>query len=623
MKKFYTLLTALLCLAATANAQDKILGGDLSLVPAYEAAGDRWFDEEGNNITTYYTDGMITFFRDVAKWNTIRVRLLVNPTQDSEPATCQDIEYVKKLGKRIKDAGMNFLLDIFYSDTWTDVSQQWIPVSWGYNRTTAADVLATKVKSYTTEVLNELTSYGAKPDLIQLGNEVSYSMLWDSAAGGNKTTNWFVTSGTYAAQKTKIERFATLLKAAKEGVDASNAAGAKIILHCERTVSASGCLNFYNWVNQAGFTDYDIIGLSYYPFWHGDLSYLKSTLSTLQNAFPTKEIHIVETGYFNNNGVDHSKLDYDTSDTWSFSSTGQAAFLTDLVTTLASYKNVKGLYYWQPEECGNGADSNGNNRVMSGWDNRGFWELSWKSGNHAMKGGKSVAAMQNFLSEVGPTPTETDITSQFENMGFENGEEHVGWTINTNGWYNNAQPCPQPINEWHSSLTSGFYLIQGWTSSASNLSAGHIFYQSKDNMPAGTYTVTAIVHTDYNGICLFANNDTKVVTASSTWDTAYEVSVSTTLTEPGTLTFGLTLPTTPTSTGEVNLYADNFTVKQAITTGIKGLTIPNSQLAFPVGAELRFSILNSEWFTLDGRKLSGKPAQKGIYINNGKKIVVR
>lgn len=614
--KLKTLLFTLFCLAATtANAQDKMLGGDLSLVPAYEEAGDRWFDDEGNNITSYYTDGMITFFRDVAKWNTIRVRLLVDPTQDSEPATCQDIEYVKKLGKRIKDAGMNFLLDIFYSDTWTDVTQQWIPASWGYNRTTAADVLAAKVKGYTTEVLNELTSYGAKPDLIQLGNEVSYSMLWDSAAGGNKTTNWFVTSGTYMVQKTKIERFATLLKAAKEGVDASNAAGAKIVLHCERTSDADKCYYFYSWVEQAGFTDYDIIGLSYYPFWHGDLSKLKATLTKLQNSFPTKEIHIVETGYFNNSGVDHSKLDYDTSGTWPFSSTGQAAFLTDLVTTLASYKNVKGLYYWQPEECGNGADTNGNNRVMSGWDNRGFWELSWKSGNHAMKGGKSVAAMQEF---IGSTPTETDITSQFENMDFENGESNIVWSMNFNQNWGIIWVAPR--DEWMSSLTDGDWVFLTWVGTANSLTAGDFLYQSKDNMPAGSYTITAIVHTDYDGIYLFANEDKKIVpTASASWGTAYEVSVTTTLTEPGTLTFGLTLPTAPTSTDEINLYADNFTVKQT-TTGINNVV-----------STAKTTNNDNAVYDLAGRKIADNYAlrmthdalPKGIYIHNGKKIIIK
>lgn len=190
MKK-HLLLSLFTLLALTANAQ-KYVGGDLSLVPAYETAGDQWLDADGNVINTKYSDGMITFMHDVAGWNSVRVRLLADPSQDDMVATCQDLNYVKKLGKRIKDAGMNFLLDIFYSDTWTDVSQQWIPAAWGYDKSTATATLAAKVKSYTTEVLNELVTYGATPDFIQIGNEVSYGMLWDNASGKNKGTNFFL-----------------------------------------------------------------------------------------------------------------------------------------------------------------------------------------------------------------------------------------------------------------------------------------------------------------------------------------------------------------------------------------------------------------------------------------------
>ena len=141
MKKTLLLIVCIV-LTTTVSAQ-KVIGGDLSLVPAYEAAGDQWLDANGNVINTTYSDGMITYVRDVAKWNSVRVRLLVDPTKDDAPATCQDLDYVKKLGKRIKDAGMSFLLDIFYSDTWTDVSKQWIPASWGYNKSTSAETLAT------------------------------------------------------------------------------------------------------------------------------------------------------------------------------------------------------------------------------------------------------------------------------------------------------------------------------------------------------------------------------------------------------------------------------------------------------------------------------------------------
>ena len=378
-----------------ASAQ-KFVGGDISLVPAYEAAGDKWLDANGNTINSYYSDGMLTFVHDVAGWNAIRVRLLVDPSQDDKVATCQDLEYVKKLGKRIKDAGMNFLLDFFYSDTWTDVSQQWIPAGWGFNKSTATETVAAKVKSYTTEALNALVSYGATPDFIQIGNEVSYGMLWDSASGKSKS-NWFVTSSTYNAQKTQIERFATLLKAAAEGVRASECASAKIVLHCERTLNGTHCNNFYNWVNQAGFTDYDIIGLSYYPLWHGNLSSLRSTLSTLQNAFPTKEIHIVEAGYHNNSNFNVKQGENNTSSTWPYTPAGQASFLKDLIAAISQYANVTGLYYWQPEECGNGADSSGKNRVMDDWDNRGFWELTWKSGTHKLISSDALMTLKTFL----------------------------------------------------------------------------------------------------------------------------------------------------------------------------------------------------------------------------------
>ena len=584
MKRLYFLFVCLSMTSLALCASAKYVGGDISLLTKYEQHGAIYYNENGTRITN-----MLDYLKTTGM-NAMRVRLFVDPSkanaEDQGEGVCQDLPYVMALGQRIKAAGFNLLLDIHYSDTWTDPGQHSTPSSW-----TVTSALADSVYSYTRRVLSAMITAGAQPDFVQVGNEVTYGMLWPTGhcypSGAGYGSGSFANFANYLMQG---------IRACREVCPA-----AKIVVHTElgRTSNVTA---FYN--SLASYTtDYDIIGLSYYPFWHGDLAYLKSTLSTLQNTFPTKEIHIVETGYFNNSGVDHTKLDYDTSGTWPFTSKGQAAFLTDLVTTLASYKNVKGLYYWQPEECGNGADTNGNNRVMSGWDNRGFWELSWKSGNHAMKGGKSVAAMQNFISQDGPTPTETDITSQFENMDFENGESNIGWSINTDqNWGMIGVFAP---DQWMSSLVGGNWLFKTWVNTGSTLTAGNILYQSKDNMPAGTYTITAIVHTDYNGIRLFANNDTKVVTASSAWGTAYEVSVSTTLTEPGTLTFGLTLPTAPTSTNEINLYADNFTVKQAITT------------------EIRKGEGSDYWYTLDGRKVSNGQLSKGIYINNGKKIVVK
>ena len=600
------LLTITLLLAITMSAQQKYVGGDLSLVPAYEAAGDVWLDAKGNKINTEYDGGMITYVKEVAKWNAVRVRLLVDPTQDDAPATCQDLEYVKALGKRIKDAGMSFLLDIFYSDTWTDVSKQWIPTSWGYNKSTATETLAAKVKSYTTEVLNALVSNGATPDFVQIGNEVSYGMLWDTMSGSSRD-KWFITSGTYNNQKANIERFAALLKAASEGVRASNCSSAKIVLHCERTKTATYVKNFYDWVEKAGFTDYDIIGLSYYPVWHGNLDALKATLTTIKDSYPSKKVHIVETGYFNSDKTLTSS-DTDTRSTWAFTPEGQASFLKDLINVLNEYNNVTGLYYWQPEECGNGADEGGTNRVMGSWDQRGFWELTWKSGQHRLISEKALMTLNTFNRGSGYVESEeTDITGQFLNMGFETGDG-TGWIINYEGWKNG--PFPKAKDQWQSSLTSDNYVLQGWSDSPSTLPTdANLISQTLDNLPAGTYTVTAIVHTDLDGVLLFANNDTKSITATTDWGTAYQVSVTTTLSTTGSLTIGLKFNNpTPTKSDEANIYVDNFTCTQQ-TTGIADIRLETTA--------------DSHYYSLDGRQLNGKPTQKGIYINGGRKVIVK
>jgi len=564
--------------AAVGSHVTRVVGGDISLVPAYESAGDMWLDADGNVINTTYSDGMITYLRDEAGWTSMRVRLLVDPSQDSYLATCQDLDYVKALGKRIKDAGMHFLLDIFYSDTWTDVSKQWIPAGWGYGKNTETSAVAAKVKSYTTEVLNALVAYGAAPDYVQIGNEVSYGMLWDSASGAS-TSNAFYTSETYSKYSSQISRFAALLTAAAEGVRASDASEAKIVLHCERTISSSQSVNFYTWVEQAGFSDYDIIGLSYYPAWHGSISTLQGTLSSLATSFPNKEIQIVETAYYNSDGVQLSSTESSYC-TWSLSPSGQASFLSDLTTALNNCSNVTGLYYWQPEECGNGANSAGVNQVMDSWDNRGFWTCSWKSGSHSLQSESALLTLQNFHhTALGEESEEdelviTDITSDFQNMDFEDCTwNDGGWVATCPGWslnydlgFSTLWPCA--LDGWESSLVGGSYRLSLWNAASNTVSAGDIIYQTLDNLPAGTYTLSAVVHTDYSSFYLFANNEvTQVTSAGTDWGTAYEITVTATLEETGSLTIGLRTAAPVSTSSEVNLYADNFTVTQTLLRG--------------------------------------------------------
>ncbi len=579
----FAAFVAFLCMPVAAAADDsaRVVGGDISLVPAYEEAGDVWLDADGNPINgdgSAYEDGMITYLHEVAGWNAMRVRLLVDPTQDDDPATCQDLDYVKELGKRIKKAGMNFLLDIFYSDTWTDVSAQWIPADWGYDKNTATEELATKVKSYTTNALDTLVAYGAKPDYIQIGNEVSYGMLWDKAGtGGESESNAFYPSDTKSKYTSQISRFATLLTAAAKGVRASNAKEAKIVLHSERTSEAATTKNFYDWVTDAGFTDYDIIGLSYYPMWQGSLSYLSSTLKTLTEAYADKEIHIVETAYYNNSNI--SNVDTSVCK-WDLSPAGQAAFLSDLINTLANYSNVTGLYYWQPEECGNGYKDNAST-VMSNWDNRGFWELIADAGSsHKLISETALLTLKDFLtatpdsSSGSSTSGEFDASDYFTNLDLETYNESAnpstsvfnGWTIEnwaeeasgnkgTGPWPENAGSGNHNIN--NSSLGT---VVYAWGSFSNNQV---LFSQTSSQMlPAGTYQVSAKAYAgvaDSFALYISANEETKTVNLNMVgWGLVEDYTTeSITLTEPAYVEIGIK---TVSAVSGSDFYVSEFSV---------------------------------------------------------------
>ena len=103
----------------------KYVGGDISLLPQYEIHNSPYLDGKNQPI-----DDLITWLIDESGWNTFRVRLFVNPDQASDPSVCQDLEYVKRLGKRIKDAGAYFMLDYHYSDTWVDATHIQAPRAW-------------------------------------------------------------------------------------------------------------------------------------------------------------------------------------------------------------------------------------------------------------------------------------------------------------------------------------------------------------------------------------------------------------------------------------------------------------------------------------------------------------
>ena len=342
------------------------------MLPLYEEKGAKYFTNSGSAITD-----VLGYFRTEGL-NAMRVRLFVDPTQatadEQNQGVRQDLEYVKKLGKRIKDYGLSFMLDFHYSDTWADPVKQFTPSSW---QALSEVELQQKIYDYTKDCLQQLKDAGAEPDFIQTGNEINYGMLW-----GNRSAKSNYTAGSVGQQ-----RFMTLLKQAGKACR-EVCPNAKIVIHSERVAKLSVLTGFLKDMKSYG-VDYDIIGLSYYPYYHGTLATLNTVLTVLERDYADKKIMIVETGYCAHWAIPG---DYDLTSEYPISEAGQLKFTEDLIAKLKAHPNVIGLYWWWPEA--NEYGINWQQAVTpSGWYNATLFD------NQTGKAYKALSSLKGFLTD--------------------------------------------------------------------------------------------------------------------------------------------------------------------------------------------------------------------------------
>ena len=370
----------------------KYVGGDISLLPSYVENGAKYYEHGGNAIAD-----PLAFFK-AEGMNAMRVRLFHTPanasTTEKGEGVKQDLAYVTRLAKRIKEAGMKLMLDFHYSDSWADPAKQWLPKAWaGLSESDLQD----SIYNYTKHALTTLTKAGAVPDFIQTGNEISYGMDWGTDAGNAKycypsspAANW--------------DRFAALLRRATAACREVCPA-ATIILHTER-VSANTSLqkdnagyaalaNFYNKM-QGYAIDYDIIGLSYYPYFHGALGELDGAVSQLEKRYPGKDIMLVETGYSYKYAMGG---DYNYTATYPLTDAGQRAFTRDLIALLNTHERVTGLFWWfmEANECGLtwGVDN-----VTEHWYNASLFDNTTGRATSALSELKTFAGTSNGIATV-------------------------------------------------------------------------------------------------------------------------------------------------------------------------------------------------------------------------------
>ncbi|MFA5675406.1 MAG: glycosyl hydrolase 53 family protein [Christensenellales bacterium] len=309
-------------------------GMDVSSLEEVENGGGRFFDngKEEDCIKILQS-------HDV---NLIRLRLWNDPYSVSgEPygGGANDFARTMRLAHRAKEAGMDWLLDFHYSDFWADPGKQFLPKAWlGMSGTE----LEQAVYRYTKKILKKLRREGLLPQIAAIGNEVTNGLLWPHG---------------------KKPAYAQIARLVSAGIQASKEVSRDIavMIHLDN----GGRNDLYcEWLDNyfsCGGKDFDIIGLSYYPFWHGTLDDLRHNMNDLAERYG-KPLIVAETsmGFSTEDyrGGEERKTGRGMAATtrlaqrvpFPMTPEGQAAFLKALMESIyAVPKRLgRGLVYWEP-----------------------------------------------------------------------------------------------------------------------------------------------------------------------------------------------------------------------------------------------------------------------------------
>ncbi|MFI6760812.1 arabinogalactan endo-beta-1,4-galactanase [Micromonospora sp. NPDC050417] len=305
-----------------------IRGADISFTRQTEAAGIR-YQRDGER-------GPLERLLRAAGANWVRLRVWVDP-----PAGYSDLAGALRLADRAHQAGLKVLLDLHYSDFWADPGHQDIPAAWlGQDLTT----LARTVRTYTADTITAFARQGSPVDMVQIGNEVTAGMLWPVGQ-------------IYTDAGERWPEFATLVKAGLAGARAANPRGHRLrtMLHIDRGGDNGGSRWFFDRVLAQG-VEFDVIGQSYYPFWHGSLADLTANLHDLAERYG-KPLVVTETSYpwTMANGDSLANLLTDPTAlpdgaTYPATPAGQAAYFAALRRVLAGVPHGlgTGFFAWEP-----------------------------------------------------------------------------------------------------------------------------------------------------------------------------------------------------------------------------------------------------------------------------------
>jgi arabinogalactan endo-1,4-beta-galactosidase len=309
------------------SAEGMALGADLSFTPQELAAGARFSDRgrPADPVRILRQNG----------GNYVRLRLWVKP-----PPGYSDLASDLAMARTVKASGMKLYLDIMYSDFWADPQHQDIPTAW---QGQDLSQLTQTVRSYTRQVIAAFAEQRTPVDLVAIGNEIRNGILWPVGQ-------------VNPAAGTGYDALATLLKAGVAGAQAGNPDGHRLLVMMHYDQGGNNQLSsaFYQNLVSRG-VPFDVMGLSFYPFFHGTISQMRANVDALATQFH-KQVMIAETQYAWTlaNGDSTGNFVWQpgqVSAGYPASPGGQLSFVADEVSIIAQVPDGlgAGLFYWSPE----------------------------------------------------------------------------------------------------------------------------------------------------------------------------------------------------------------------------------------------------------------------------------
>ena len=304
-------------------SDDFYRGMDVSAVLALENSGVKYYNFDGEEQDVFMTLAQ-------AGVNYIRLRVWNDPYDENGNGYGggnNDVATAITLGQRATQYGMKVCIDFHYSDFWADPKKQFVPKAWeGID----IEEKSAALYNFTLESLTQILEAGVDVGMVQVGNEINNGMCGE----------------------TDVANVRKLLTAGSKAVREVAASSGKDILVAVHYTNIDDMKKLDTLLTglQVKEIDYDIVGLSFYPYWHGTMEDLKNAITHVRNTYG-KKVYVAENAYcYTSEDGDGSansiKGTDDLAEGYSASVQGQANEVRD-VCAAASEAGAEGIFYWE------------------------------------------------------------------------------------------------------------------------------------------------------------------------------------------------------------------------------------------------------------------------------------